>query len=289
MPLFDIEKLLEARSSNSYQEASLVALQLIKQDAVLRNDQSLATYIWCLERIYCIKKQFIEAFCLMRNKEYYKAWCSYDRCEIELCFLKKHFDYKDNKFDLLFIEQQVAKFQALFPYNIFMSRESIETDFTCSICGAKIGIRKSECNHVVGQIYNGEMCCRQINNVKLLGIAFVRNPVDKFSVPMIEGVDYNYEILEGLLGKLKSPFDEWDYEVLERKWDYKEDEAYRDVGRNDTCPCGSGKKFKKCCYLNQGVVVKHIRIKIKKEMNPSENIPFRTIKTKIRRIANTQY
>ena len=21
----------------------------------------------------------------------------------------------------------------------------------------------------------------------------------------------------------------------------------RDVGRNDPCPCGSGKKFKKCC------------------------------------------
>ena len=22
---------------------------------------------------------------------------------------------------------------------------------------------------------------------------------------------------------------------------------YRDVGRNDPCPCGSGKKYKKCC------------------------------------------
>ena len=24
---------------------------------------------------------------------------------------------------------------------------------------------------------------------------------------------------------------------------------YRDVGRNDPCPCGSGKKFKKCCLV----------------------------------------
>lgn len=24
------------------------------------------------------------------------------------------------------------------------------------------------------------------------------------------------------------------------------------VGRNDLCPCGSGKKFKKCCELKQG-------------------------------------
>jgi len=27
--------------------------------------------------------------------------------------------------------------------------------------------------------------------------------------------------------------------------------AFRDIGRNDPCPCGSGKKFKKCC-LNNG-------------------------------------
>jgi hypothetical protein len=26
---------------------------------------------------------------------------------------------------------------------------------------------------------------------------------------------------------------------------------YRDVGRNDPCPCGSGKKFKRCCMLAQ--------------------------------------
>jgi len=24
--------------------------------------------------------------------------------------------------------------------------------------------------------------------------------------------------------------------------------GYSDVGRNDPCPCGSGKKYKKCCY-----------------------------------------
>src|SRR4051812_25874419 len=25
------------------------------------------------------------------------------------------------------------------------------------------------------------------------------------------------------------------------------------VGRNDPCPCGSGKKFKKCCLISQGL------------------------------------
>lgn len=27
------------------------------------------------------------------------------------------------------------------------------------------------------------------------------------------------------------------------------------IGRNDICPCGSGKKFKKCCLVTSAVVV----------------------------------
>jgi hypothetical protein len=26
------------------------------------------------------------------------------------------------------------------------------------------------------------------------------------------------------------------------------------IGRNDLCPCGSSKKYKKCCSLNAGVI-----------------------------------
>jgi hypothetical protein len=38
------------------------------------------------------------------------------------------------------------------------------------------------------------------------------------------------------------------------KWDFLPEPAinpFRDVGRNDPCPCGSGKKFKKCCLDSQ--------------------------------------
>lgn len=30
----------------------------------------------------------------------------------------------------------------------------------------------------------------------------------------------------------------------------EENEVFSEVGRNDPCPCGSGKKYKKCCYLD---------------------------------------
>ena len=33
------------------------------------------------------------------------------------------------------------------------------------------------------------------------------------------------------------------------------------AGRNDPCPCGSGKKYKKCCWaLNQGILPNPARI-----------------------------
>lgn len=30
-------------------------------------------------------------------------------------------------------------------------------------------------------------------------------------------------------------------------WSKKKEEYPKEIGRNDPCPCGSGKKYKKCC------------------------------------------
>jgi SEC-C motif-containing protein len=46
------------------------------------------------------------------------------------------------------------------------------------------------------------------------------------------------------------------FEKIENRWYFKEGEMMKPkqvrreapkVGRNDPCPCGSGKKYKKCC------------------------------------------
>ncbi len=49
-------------------------------------------------------------------------------------------------------------------------------------------------------------------------------------------------------------FSSWEFETSSGDAEDDDEEAgeshvnpYRDVGRNDPCPCGSGKKFKKCC------------------------------------------
>lgn len=37
--------------------------------------------------------------------------------------------------------------------------------------------------------------------------------------------------------------------VFSKVLGYKEEKSTKEVGRNDPCPCGSGKKYKKCCLL----------------------------------------
>ncbi len=42
-------------------------------------------------------------------------------------------------------------------------------------------------------------------------------------------------------------------EVFSKVLGHKEEKIEKAVGRNDLCPCGSGKKYKKCCLLKKGV------------------------------------
>lgn len=39
------------------------------------------------------------------------------------------------------------------------------------------------------------------------------------------------------------------FERVDNKWYYVDRVTPQKVGRNESCPCGSGKKFKKCCAL----------------------------------------
>lgn len=74
-----------------------------------------------------------------------------------------------------------------------------------------------------------------------------------------EGVEVSYYDMDGNLheGEVYKNFDAqiWQHEInhlngVEEvvKDNFKEPPAIQ-VGRNDPCPCGSGKKYKKCCML----------------------------------------
>lgn len=58
--------------------------------------------------------------------------------------------------------------------------------------------------------------------------------------------DFRGEI--GMIGNLRQALPD-DDRAPRPDWDTTAFNPYRHVGRNDSCPCGSGKKFKKCCLL----------------------------------------
>lgn len=225
-----------------------------KKIEVEKDNQVKAKEIWCLEQVYKIINHYLVAFSQLKNGEFFEAWLSFDRADIEFSFLRRHFDYTGNKYNLEFIEKNIQQFQKLFPYQYFMSRESITKKERCSICGEIVKLRKP-CGHIVGEIYNGEQCCRIIEEAEFLGVAIVKNPFDKYTVLFPEDREYNYYMLEQLISYLRHPFEKWELKV--EKEIKKE---YSHLGRNDKCICGSGEKFKNCCLKTGESLYDHHRI-----------------------------
>jgi len=246
--------------------------------AVEQDNQVIAKDLWCLETVYEVLKKYLTAFEKMKVHDFFEAWCSLDEADIELSFLRKHLDYETEFKNVVFIEQAISNFQKLYPYEYFMSRESVIKKERCSVCEEIVSLRSS-CTHEVGEIYNGEMCNRIVEDFEFLGMAIVKNPFDKFSVIMPVEVEYNYLMLEHLIKGLSNPFDEWQVTTEERI-----DENYKGLGRNDKCICGSGEKYKKCCLKNKVNIFLHYQIdfigKDSSEINELKNLRFRTMRPK---------
>lgn len=252
----EIINLLSKIETQSYSLEELSnKLQNIKENYVRENNQDEAKQIWIFQTIIEIHKLYCNAFNLLKNKSYYEGWCQLERIEITIGNLKKHFSYDKKQYYLWYIEKSVKNLQVIFPYRLFASSEILKKKKKCSVCDKEISIR-NPCGHIVGEIYNGEMCHRIVTEAEVLGVSLVENPGNKYSVMFLSDektgkqIDhYNYDTIDYLFDCLESPYEFWDLEVSERiitKNDYGK------LGRNDLCSCGSGKKFKKCCLNKIG-------------------------------------
>lgn len=235
-------------------------LQKIKEEYVEADKQVEAKQIWIYQTIIEIHKLYLNAFNLLKNKKYYEGWCQLERIEITISSLKRHFQYDKKEYRLWDIEKQVKNLQVIFPYRLFASSEILKKKKKCSVCDKEISIRNT-CGHIIGEIYNGEMCHRIVTEADILGISLVQNPGNKYSVMFLkdektgeQADQYNYDTVDYLFDHITEPYEYWDLEVSQRTTT-KED--YGDIGRNDPCLCGSGKKFKKCCGLNIGKKYPH--------------------------------
>lgn len=259
-------KSVKTRVPNKNNEDEVLnSLKEIKKECVRQNAEEGAKELWCLESTLKIQENYIDAFSKMKGGSFYEGWRLLEQCEITLGFLEPHFAMYFPEYTLDFIKEKVSKFQSLFPYDLFMSPEILIHEKKCSICDQKVSIRNG-CGHEKGEIYGGEMCVREVDRCEFLGTALVKNPVQKYSVIFLSDPKtgksedhYNYDLVKYLIEKLNSPFDDWDMIWTKKLHPHSK---FTHMGRDDKCPCGSDKEYKRCCLVKDGVLMKHCIFKI---------------------------
>lgn len=158
------------------------------------------------------------------------------------------------------IERQCGELEKLYPYRVFFSSGIIIEEVECSICEKSID--SFECEHIAGELYRGRRAYGIVKRVKQLDhVSIVTNPADKRCTVQIldtseqfNGVSY---LAEGIRDKILEPLI---FSHLEFRKLRKPSNEIPSVGRNDSCPCGSGKIFKKCCIDKSFIETTHVEI-----------------------------
>ena len=253
-PTFDVARNMllnyKGRTDNVLPVEFWKQLARIKEEYVDQGDQLGAKAAWCLETVGRIQDNFISAFMSMRAGEYRTAWDLLDQCEGAINSVARHFIEEQDEFGIRYIGVHTRQLQELFNLKWGFSPGLLFEEVLCSICQQKLTLR-GDCGHEIGEIYNGEICGRVVTEVSLLHISLVDNPAQKSSViwPDDDGAA-QFELLRNLVNELLSPWDSWRYYKEIRR---RHHPAFKGVGRNDSCPCGSEVKYKRCC-MNKDTV-----------------------------------
>jgi hypothetical protein len=273
MTIEDIRVYLSTLCKLDFDDGVLANLATIKDSAKQANDEKLANECWILGRIFKVQRAYVEAFNLLMAKKYEEAWNLYERIEINLSNLNRHIDYSKNEYCLLFIALQTVNFQKLFPYKLFISREMVIGKEKCTICGKEITSPRNACEHIVGNLYMGEMCCREVMEFQLVSMAITDKPFDKYAFIKPEGYEFNYGALEILLERIQSPYGLWKLAIIKEK-----DEKFDYIGENEKCPCGSNEEYGKCCQNTDREFKLRLRIDIC-EGEPYPETPIKKIES----------
>lgn len=242
MTVTEIENYL-SKKKILFDESVNEKIEQYRINAIDQEDEKNANYFWCLREIFNIQKGFVSAIEDLNSKKFEEAWSLFEKIDIEIGNLEQNFDVfqEEDKYQIVFIKRIISEYQKLFPYQYFFSRENIIKREECSICGKVISLRNS-CGHKPGKLYMGELCSRIVTDMELKGISIVTDPFDKYTYLQLPGKEYNYGMIEALMQELSSPYDDFFIETVKIK-----KSEYKKVQRNSLCPCGSGKKYKKCC------------------------------------------
>ena len=228
------------------------------------NREEISNFLWKFKTIFQIKKGYIQAFSLIKNKEYLDSWALLAELETDIVLLEKNIDdIFSQKYKVFFYKEMVKNWQSLFPYKIFFSMGFTVKYYLCSICSEVVKPR-NRCKHKKGMLYNGELCFHiggEIEEIKEISV--VRTPMQKICIPLI---DYDYSIVDYVSERLQHPIDGWvpvkSKRTLKRSdFDHLDEDAI--------CPCQEEMTlFKDCCFNKDKIELPHIDILFEKSLPP---------------------
>jgi len=209
--------------------------------------------LFVLDRYVDLLFKYGELWQRIRDGQFSDSWCSLQDC-LDLLRLIKRF----SQIDIAFFEAQLTELERVYPYSVFASVGMLVERFDCSICGCDID--SEECSHVGGALYRGEMAYGIARNITAIDhLALVTNPEDKRCVIQYDDTSDHFKLVRLLADLITSQ--QWrpaDFSHLQFSQKRRLNPNYRQVGRNDLCFCGSGKKFKKCCIGTALIEQKHV-------------------------------
>lgn len=253
-----IQKLnLEAASGELELVSAIVAEQIHSFRDDYPNDVFNDGFI--LTEFVKLLKDYVSYWKLLVSDKYSESWSTLQDVQSQLRVIYR-FTEEPRLPILNHIERQCGELEKLYPYRVFFSSGIIVEEVECSICGKSID--SFECEHIAGELYRGHRAYSIVTQIKQLDhVSVTTNPADKRCTVQIldtseqfNGVAY---LANGIRNKILEPLS---FSHLEFKKIRKPNNEIPVIGRNDACPCGSGKKFKKCCIAKSFIEMTHVDI-----------------------------
>lgn len=226
----------------------------IAEIAIEMNNEQLANSNYVFReyfRLFCNISTYFE---LLENRKYRFSWDKLQDC-LELIKHIRYFVEPNNRLELDELFDLLTDYEKLYPKFTFTSSEYVISKSVCSLCGKST--QSLDCPHIKGHLYWGKLAQEEIQEIKeIQAICIVSHPEDKRCIlespddisedekyfKLREYLDLNLPYLQNFSLSSKKEIRQKDIEI---------------VGRNDLCPCGSNKKFKKCC--GKELYYEHIR------------------------------
>ena len=218
----------------------------VKQKAISNHDEKLANaqYVFMeYFRLFCLIGDF---FNKLTQHCFRDSWNRLQDCFDTIKFVRRFIPIP-NRLELDQLYQLLSHYENLYPRYIFASSEYVISKSHCSICGQSM--QSLDCPHIKGELYWGEPAIEIITEIKeFQAVCLVSNPEDKRCILDLQDDNRTdnekyFKLIQYL--NLNQPFLQ-DFFITEKQ-EYRERNDIIKVGRNNPCPCGSGKKFKKCC------------------------------------------